>query len=640
MIRLYINEDRIDLNEIATVGYTKQVNDLKDLASKQTNFTKSFKVPRSAGNISFFKGLGITGSTSQLPYQKNTARLFLGNTCIIFSGLAIPLQTNDDSYEIACYDGNIDFFKLLDNVKFEDINLSELSHTKDVTEIKSNWDIGNEFYSYLLADFNGKTHFLSGGTTYISADYLIPSVSIKYLWERIFQTFGFTFSGSVFLEAEFNDTFLTYPKGVVSGGLGEVAFELNFPEQTMYDQNIAIPLFRNDIFQQSTFEFLHGEVIDNAYNSNIKSWKCTEAGYYNIYVIGKLVSEVNVSASRLHWGKNLQYTSPSNIQADDLTPFSRNLNNEAYSHTQYLNIGDTLAPFYLKTRGTSYINIKYNFTFEISKVAQTSIDQIKFFKGLSPKDFYKEVMWRFGLTPFPSKDKNHIEFLTWEERINAPVQDWSGRFNKSISEKYVYEGYAKNNYFRFKYNGEGDDFNDGVIKIENENLEDRVIVINSKTYSVERLPVEFGINEILRAVPKLELWEKELKEEDGVTTIEYKPRDSRFTFLQSEVINTPANIGSQQLGQFAVTTKVLIAGNFNYSWQDKIEKRYRSIRNLFKNTLIITAEFTLNDAEFNAFDLKPIIYVKQLGGNFLVNKITKPNLESKITQAELIKINK
>ena len=48
----------------------------------------------------------------------------------------------------------------------------------------------------------------------------------------------------------------------------------------------------------------------------------------------------------------------------------------------------------------------------------------------------------------------------------------------------------------------------------------------------------------------------------------------------------------------------------------------------------------MSEAEFDAFDLKPTIYVEQLGGEFLVDSLSKPDLNKNLTKAELIKINR
>jgi hypothetical protein len=78
--------------------------------------------------------------------------------------------------------------------------------------------ISNNFipYKYILADYNGQATYTStsGGTsaTTINVDYLVPSVKVSYLWDNLFSTYGFTYSGSIFSSPDFTNLYLTYPK--------------------------------------------------------------------------------------------------------------------------------------------------------------------------------------------------------------------------------------------------------------------------------------------------------------------------------------------------------------------------------------------------------------------------------------------
>lgn len=660
-VRFYINDFRVDLYEGQKIGYTKQVNSLSNLASRQTNFSKTFKVPATPKNVKNFKGLGITGSTSNMPYQKNTARLFVGNLCIVTKGWVVYRGKQGKDFNINIYDGNIDFFKQLDNVKFEDIDIPELSHTKDVAEIKDNWENDNDYYKYLLADFNGKTHYEENGTTYINTDYLIPSVKTEFLWERIFQTFGFTFAGTIFSTQDYQDLFLTFPKGVISGATGEKYLSISSTSQDFpYPDNPGTwPLIHPEDYQMDRIEQTHevnaGQLIPNPNNANYLYWEVPENSHYQIDVTGMLtVSIPGIGGAWVYLGIDQH-----NVNQGDLSPDPNNQNfyllataengddadlifpNGESFVTLYLQEGQTVGLFYEWFRilgGRDYSGA--NFELNISRIDQTSIDQTEFFKGLTPKDFYREIMWRFGLTPYPSKDADHLDFLTYDERINGEVEDWSGYFVEKKSEEYKYGEYAQRNYFRLKYNEEEEDFNDGYFLIENENLDESKDVIKSKTYSPNQFPVPFLIGTGNQDVPVLELWEKEVKQEDGETVIEYKARDARFSFVKERVSNANVNIGSEQLGETDTANKVRIVENANYSYQKIKEDYYRPIETLFNKSLAIKAIFNLNIFKFDSFDLKPRIYVKQLGGEFLVDKMKKNDLTDDLTECELIKINR
>lgn len=644
-MRLFVNQYQIDLYPSEKISLTKQVNSLADISKRDSSFTKSFKVPRSAWNTTVFQGLGISGSTSPMPYQKNMARLFVGNICIIFKGWTLFENTSEKDYELYIYDGHIDFMKQLDNKTFDDVNLPELTHTKEVPVIIDNWENGSEFFRYLLADYNGRTHFDNAGTTYINADYLVPSVPVKYLWERIFQTFGFTYSGTIFEDEEFLDLFLTYPKGVTAGEDGASSFSLSFESQPIsYYAGFNWSLFRPDLFTLET-NLVNGEIIDNTEDPRVKHWKVPTTGHYRIKLTGTLTNNSSYT-SFLYLGKNTHEelriydtTRMTDVLGEPIATALQDTVQIEIDEVVKLFAGDTLSLYYYR-RGLSWDNTTLQLEWEMVKVNQTSIDQIEFFKNLTPKDFYKEILWRFGLTPFPAKDSNHIEFLTYEERINGETLDWSDKFVKQTGEKYVYDRYAKSNYFRFLYNGEGDEFNDGVIRIDNENLEEKVDIVKSKTYSIERNPIEFEIGADLETLPKLELWEKEPTEEEGVVVIQYNPRDARFSFVRENVLVTSAPIGSELLMVYGTANQVRTVEYYDYSWGKILNNRYAPIQSLFKNTKIITAEFHLTAEEFDAFDMKPTIYVEQLGGEFLVDKISKPDLTKKLTKAELIKINR
>lgn len=643
-MRVFFNKIQLDLFDKQSLGYTKQVNSLKDLASRQSNFSPSFKIPKTANNVRAMGGLGMTGSNSMVPYVKNEARLFVGNNCLVFSGWGVPVETTEKHYEVSIYDGNIDFFKALDSVKFNDIPLPELEHTKDTAEVVSNWENGNIYYAYLAADYNGLTHFISGGNNYLNIDYLIPSVPIAFLWERIFEHFGFTYSGSVFQEPEFNDTFLTYPKGQIAGEINEIAFSGSWVDQKVwvYSPNTPQILFDDVTFSYNP-QLNSGEIIQHQ-NTRMKSFQISETGRYKITATGSLDNKSKKGVTiYLALGKNIGNQKPGDINTGGLQKIvevGSGTQEFDKTFTEDLAPGENLTVVYYTSNRVDYDYSTVNLELSISKINKESVDQVKFFKGLTPKDFYKEVMWRFGLTPFPSKDENHIEFLTWEERINGPTVDWSDKFIRQLDEGYSYESYAQSNYYRFKYNGEGDDFNDGLLTIDNRHLKDVDTMMQSKTYSVEETPVDYPIGGNPFLVPKMQLWEKELKEEGENVRIEYKARDARFSFIRGQEIAQSTPLGSQQLGELENVSKVRVAQNWNYSNQEVIERRYTPVRSLFRNNKIHKIELFMSEAEFNEFDLKPTVFIKQMGGEFLVDSLKKKDLKSKLTEAELIKINR
>jgi hypothetical protein len=78
------------------------------------------------------------------------------------------------------YDGNIDLYKAIENTTLGDLNLTGLTHTKDVATVVNTFTATTLPYKYILADYNGQATYTStsGGTsaTTINVDYyLVPS---------------------------------------------------------------------------------------------------------------------------------------------------------------------------------------------------------------------------------------------------------------------------------------------------------------------------------------------------------------------------------------------------------------------------------------------------------------------------------
>ena len=90
-------------------------------------------------------------------------------------------------------------------------------------------------------------------------------------------------------------------------------------------------------------------------------------------------------------------------------------------------------------------------------------------------------MQHFGLTAFKDKYTNTIEYLTLDEILQNTnvIDDW--KFISKNSEKYAYSNFAKKNNFKYKYNDNNLNYNDGAIFIQNENLKDETRLRNKGT---------------------------------------------------------------------------------------------------------------------------------------------------------------
>src|SRR5690606_20907044 len=107
-------------------------------------------------------------------------------------------------------EGAKDFYKFIENKTLTEIGINDLNHLKNLTNVIDTFTNNALPYKYIVADYNGLT--VSNGK--LNIDYLVPSARKSYVFDRIHQFAGFTYSGSTFLTEAFLNWFVTYPKPV------------------------------------------------------------------------------------------------------------------------------------------------------------------------------------------------------------------------------------------------------------------------------------------------------------------------------------------------------------------------------------------------------------------------------------------
>jgi len=621
---LYINNVKIDLPDGFTIARTKQVNEIGRLDNRQSNLTHKIKLPKTKNNIIAFRYLGEQGSTSLIPYQRNTAQLYneVGE-CEIYNGWAVVENTND-YYEVVIYDGYVEFSKEIENKNLTDLGISELNHTKTLTNVQNSWLPGSN-YKYILADYNGKVFYTNATVETLNIDYLVPSVSVAYLWNKIATFFGYTFSGSVFSLPEFTSLYMTFPKGLSNSALVPELFYTSTGFNTLSE--FETNAYLSHVAPVTTL----GSFLPN--NSGLT---IDRTGAYLFNTTGTILAELEDQYGTLYYDMVMSayiVINPANTTSEPIVMTS------LYDNTLLqLDSGDVIY-LYVSYGGGQYVSIQ-NLDLTDLNVTYSFVegDVIDFESALidfKVKDFINEILWRFGLTPFKNKYNKSIEFLTFNEWFNnTEYVDLTDRFVRTINENYQYSNYAQNNLLKFKYNDDESDHKDGAITIDNVNLDETVSIINSKIYAPnkERSTI---FTELFNVYP---LWDKEANEKDGAIEVKYKSKDKRFYFLKSiDKVYTSFAIGSESLSDATTITNIPVESFTQMSFGDVVQNYYIPIYNVLNEFKIMTVELRLDDSFIANLDLRKRVYIKQLASWFVINKI--PNyLRKGIYKIELIQV--
>ena len=114
---IYINNQLIESSGI-NFARTLQVNDIGNITNRNSSFTQTIKIPRTANNNRIFEQVYNNGNQSNLPYQKASCDIIDADTGkhVVYKGWAILLESTATEYSITVYDGVIDFYNKIANL--------------------------------------------------------------------------------------------------------------------------------------------------------------------------------------------------------------------------------------------------------------------------------------------------------------------------------------------------------------------------------------------------------------------------------------------------------------------------------------------------------------------------------------------
>lgn len=635
--RLFINEVEIELaTDESAFARTLQVNDLVNIENRQTNFTKNIKIPKTPKNIETLDWLGVAGNVSQFPYQKNTAKYMIGNEFLIYDGWAIVNQT-DNFYNVSIYDGAIDLYKAIENITLADLSIDEIDHTKNIENVIASF--GDDLqYKYIVADYNGQSQYSSTGGTVndtVNIDYLVPSTKIGYLLDKTFEYANATYDGSIFETDDFKNTYISYLRKndgtevnqIIYNGSGEY-----FSTGSEVQPNV-IAVKHN---------VTSGVTGGGSFDSATEAFTVDSAGIYEISYFWSIFADV---FSGSYYYANQRLLPKVLVNDTFFYPLSFS-DSEISGSTQVpMNAGDSFKVVATTTLGMIYYPLRFGITdsmipipiwfhLQYKFVSTSSETSRKALSEFKVKEFLNEILWKYGLTMYKDKYQNHYTFKNLSEIINENnTIDWSDKFQTVNSESYLYGSYAQSNQLALKYNSDNVSYDDGYITVNNKNLNDSKVVIQSKVYAKEEeKTTNLGYESNL-----FKYWDKEINDEGEVN---YKSLSSRFYWMSYTNKSYPAGkwFGSQsqatRFKAYVVPEESSANQSFNYS----VGKYYGEFNKILDNAKIVTANIWLTYLDVIDFDFSKLYFIKQLGAYFLVNKIINFQL-NKSTNVELIQID-
>ena len=627
--QLVINNTVIDLPEEVT--YNFKIGDIGQINLSKSSYTTTFNIGRTAEVVKLFKGLGIAGDRSDIPYTITNVMLMDDYTPLL-RGTLVVVRTDAEYYNVTVVSGAYDFFNEIGDTKFSDIDISEIWHDKNLSTVKDNIDglILNPYggnFTYAMAHFgHSVSHYqvVDPNTEEIleprtvNIDALVPFVTAKYLWDKIFGHFSmFTFSGDFYTSADFEALWVGFPYGSFKE-VGEAILDADVYKRGYVFSGSASLTSMTATYAHVLPEFME---LESPARQRIYA---LEDGYLRLNIEKfqvEIATPSDITMTVIAWKNGTE-----ELMRIDATS-EANIENMG-SVDVWLDEGDFIGFTLIWTGGGPITGEIIDFTANLSKITFTQNSADKVF-GLSIKTFISEIMWRYGLVSIVQD--GHIHFENYSDIINSStIIDWSSKYSQRVEEEYTL-GYAQNNWLRHKYDEEDVEYNDKNLTSSNDNLPPSKTLKQSEFYSPLRDKTGFT------TAPEFTIQVDEWPIFNG------EKIQNRLFFANIGVFNYPYRIGSatmrnsyfKNIGSDEFPNALHVATFDGVAFKDL--SYFNALSKIMNNTRAHTIELLLTTADVTGLDLTAVYYFEQEQSYYILNslKYTKEEL----AVGEFIKLN-
>ena len=182
-VNLYANGEALDLLPDTNIVLTQQVNDIAELQDRQANYSNQFTLPKTTTNMRVLND----------KHKKHPAQLEQYGA--LTNGFLI-IQSEDNTYKAVFYSGVINFFQLIEGKKLKDLDMSELEHILNISNIVGShineWEDG---YIYPFINTANDDSVYDYTQREIWAKGMLPCIYTRYILEKIVDSVGWKIQG-------------------------------------------------------------------------------------------------------------------------------------------------------------------------------------------------------------------------------------------------------------------------------------------------------------------------------------------------------------------------------------------------------------------------------------------------------------
>ena len=529
MTRLFIENQELDITANFSHQITFAVDDLQNLDSKSTSFTKTIVLPATANNNNLLGQIfEFTNSNFSVDGQPNVgynfnaaksakARIEIDGLQVM-KGIMRLLQINIDGdfieYEVALFGELGGLMSSFGSLKLTDLDLTEYNHTYDVTNIQNSWNnagTGSGYY-YPLIDYGNVSpmndiNFLKKNF-YFTA--FRPAFFVRDLLNRMLTDAGYTWESSFFDTSYFKSLIIPNNQSRLKFYRSSV-FQSTLPQtisfsnaQVLTHSNIFTDLFTN--VSSQVFTYTPVAAFDGTMNVNLRGTytitntnpSSTTYGYAfatmriyknNVLYYQDLTKQFGGYVTRLGLGTqpqytlNLRYTGiPITFSQNDTWKIQLDMVTASGADLNVVLAGNTGVS--ISSNNPILVSAQYGDYLLASSTLPANIFQ---------KDFFTSILKMFNLMVTEDKNRDKHLIITPNYQFyntdRTTYLDYSDKVDRSQVIKIKPMSELNARYYTFKFKQDADYYNDEYRKKYAENYGDR-IYDNEFEFSKETSSVE------------------------------------------------------------------------------------------------------------------------------------------------------
>lgn len=661
MIEIYVNDRLVDLPKSnLDLGIDYAIFDVNSIGNRQGVRSYSLELPLTNNNKQIFESAEMITNTGSLPYTKIKARILVDGIDINIR--LCTLKTVGKYFTVELYGGNTDFFYDTKELSLTELDWFEYNHYWTFDNVL-NSRTNSEGYIYPIINYGNGDDCMLNSVRQTDVGKMLPSVFVDTIIEKVAIKTGYTIVNELNNDPTYEANSLILP-AIGQAKKGLIDFKRRYEFSSLSGSDKPLYFGTQNYIGIDTIQEYNGNYYQFPYNMFLPLVGIPVTGFM---LQDKVTFKVDLNFTIVNtYGSALNATvrifSITDLLPTDIQTVVVNTGTNNYQlQFEYSNTveADRLC-FIIDCNLSGYLTLKAGaeiIVYDVELVEEktiyytnslqgfdTFVELQQYLPDISVATFFKNYFQMYGIIPVINYDTNTIHLVKFDsikENISGAL-DWSNKIDlteySSIS--FLSDNYAQNNVF--EYTKDGDETKptgtDGVIKINNSNLEDEKVIVSldfSPTITETKL---IGIDVDKIAVIGGNYYTYYEDKNSRILLLDYR---SNTTFANTSLLTYTDGIDSATISYFPLTRFISLDREYNLGFENNLlNLYYTSIAGIINSAKTLSLQLRLNSVDINQLDFTIPIYLQQYESYFYINKIEgySPNSNTSCS-VELVKLN-